>query len=156
MNRTLKIVVLSLFVFSLATWAADDSNIGTWKLNVDKSKYSPGPAPRSLIVRWEQSGNNGVKYSDDQVDAKGASTHGGYTANYDGKDYPWTGNPDADTISLKRIDANTVGITWKKAGKVTVTARRAVSKDGKTITITQKGSNAQGQPVNNVLVLDKQ
>ncbi len=41
-----------------------------------------------------------------------------YTAGYDGKDYLFTGNLNADAISFKRIDDFTVEATTKKAGKV--------------------------------------
>jgi hypothetical protein len=59
-------------------------------------------------------------------------------------------------ISLKRIDARTVERTNKKDGKVNVTITYVVSQDGKTMTATVKGTNAQGQPVNNVAVWEKQ
>jgi hypothetical protein len=154
MNRKLTLVALSLFVFSVAAYSADDPFIGTWKLNLAKSKFTPGPAPKSQTLTYEPSAN-GVKLTSNQVDAQGNSTAGGYTANYDGKDYPFA-NPDADTIALKRIDARTVTAIWKKAGKVTNTSRRTISKDGKTLTIAQKGKNAQGQSVNYVSVYDKQ
>ncbi len=156
MSRWLLAVMLSLFVLSLTAWAADDPQLGTWKLNLAKSKFSPGPAPKSEILKWEASGNDAVKSTSEIVDAQGKTTKGGYTASYDGKDTPWAGNPDADTVSLKRIDPNTIEATWKKGGKVTNTSRRVVSKDGKTMTITQKGTDAKGQAVNNVIVLDKQ
>ena len=79
-----------------------------------------------------------------------------YTANYDGKDYPLAGVPNADTVSLKRIDARTTERTDKKDGKVVQTLARVVSQDGKTMTVTSKGTNAQGQTVNNVAVWEKQ
>jgi hypothetical protein len=72
------------------------------------------------------------------------------------KDYPLTGSDLADTVSLKRIDAHTSERTDKKGGKIVQTFRRVVSKDGKTMTVTIKGTNAQGQTVNNVVVFEKQ
>ena len=88
--------------------------------------------------------------------AGGNRIHREYTANYDGKDNPVTGNPDADSVSLKRVDAYTVEGTHKMAGKLVRTFRRVVSKDGKTLTVTEKGANAQGQAYNNVVVYDRQ
>jgi hypothetical protein len=61
-----------------------------------------------------------------------------------------------DTISMKRIDANTTERTYKKAVKVTSTSRRVVSRDGKTLTLTNKGTDAQGKPTSSVAVYDKQ
>ena len=89
------------------------------------------------------------------VDADGKATLTEYTAGYDGQDYLFTGNPNADTISLKRIDHSTVEATAKKAGKVVTSGTRAVSKDGTVMTITLKGTNAKGETVNSTLVFDK-
>ena len=77
------------------------------------------------------------------------------TPNYDGKDYPVKGNPDAETVSVKRIDAHHGETTMKKDGKVMAVNSRALSEDGKTLTITAKGKNGQGQPRNDVMVFEK-
>jgi hypothetical protein len=132
-----------------------DNNVGTWKLNVAKSTYSPDPAPKSQTLKiegWE----DGVKYTSDGIGADGKPTHSEFSAKYDGKDYPFKGNPDADTLSYKRIDANTVEAVTKKDGKTTITAKVVVSKDGKTRTLTMTGKNAKGQGVNNTVVYERQ
>ena len=134
---------------------ASDPRIGTWKLNVAKSKYNPGPAPQSLTVNVEPSGK-GEKVTTEFVNADGTRTTTEYTANFDGKDYPLTGSQIADTVSLKRSNARTTVRTDKKGGTVAQTLRRVVSKDGKTMTVTTKGTNAQGQAVNNVALFEKQ
>ncbi len=150
----LVLVVLSVPALSRVT-SGEDSNVGTWKVNLAKSKYSPGPAPKSQTLKLEAA-EDGVKYTADGIGADGKPTHQEFTAKYDGKDYPFKGNPDADTISYKRIDANTVEAATKKEGKATVTAKIVVSKDGKTRTVTMTGKNAQGKDVNNAVVYDKQ
>src|SRR6266852_758984 len=111
---------------------ATDPTLGTWKLNVAKSKYTPGPPPRSLTVTFEATDatGKGVKVTTAGIDAQGNPTGTQYTANYDGKDYPVTGSPDYDAVTLKRIDAWTVEMTRKKGGKVVQTVGRVVSKDG--------------------------
>ena len=147
-------VVLGADIANLSAQASDP-RIGTWKLNAAKSKYSPGPAPQSLTVRVEPSGQ-GEKVTAEFVNADGTRTTTQYTANFDGKDYPLTGSRIADTVSLKRIDARTTVRTDKKGGKVAQTLRRVVSQDGKTMTVTTKGTNAQGQAVNNVALFEKQ
>ena len=157
MYRKLQVVALFVFLFSVAGWAqGPDPMMGTWKLNVAKSKYSPGPPPRSTTTKREASGTNGVKYTSDAVTAQGESRHIEYTANYDAKDYPVKGDPDRDVASMKRVDAHTYEGTNKKGGKVTGTFRGVVSPDGKTLTITTKGTDPQGRPENNVVVYDKQ
>jgi hypothetical protein len=97
----------------------------------------------------------GEKVTSESVFATGAKTVSVYTANYDGKPYPITGSETADTVMLKRVDANTSERTDSKGGKAVQTLVRVVSKDGKTMTVTVKGSNAQGQAVNNVVVFEK-
>ncbi len=134
---------------------ASDARIGTWKLNVAKSKFSPGPAPQSLTSKVEASGD-GEKVTIEGVNAAGTPTMSQYTANFDGKDYPLTGVQNADKVSLKRIDAQTTVRTDKKGDTVVATLTRVVSQDGKTMTVTVKGTNAQGQAVDNVLVFEKQ
>ena len=97
------------------------------------------------------------KFIVDQTLADGSTRHWEFTANYDGKDSPVTGNnPDADTVARTRINATTVQTIAKKDGKVTTTQTSAVSSDGKTRTVTTKGVNASGQQVNNVAVYEKQ
>src|SRR6266851_287200 len=157
LNRSAVFVTaLLLVVFVLAVPAlAADQHSGTWKMNPDKSNYSPGPAPKSNTVKVEAD-EMGIKLDAEGTGADGSLTHVQYDAKFDGKDYPITGVPNADTVSVKRIDANTIESTLKKGGQVVMTVTSRVSKDGKTRTSTFKGKDAQGRDVNNVVVLDKQ
>jgi hypothetical protein len=140
---------------SLSSFAQTDPVIGTWKLNLAKSKYSPGPPPKSQTVTYEAVGQ-GIKLTVKIMDADGKPIDIQATANYDGKDHPITGDPNVDTIAWKRIDAYTVESTRKKAGKVMVIATSVISKDGKTRTVTEKGVNAKGEKINNTAVFEKQ
>ena len=128
--------------------------VGTWHLNVAKSTYSPGPAPKSQVLTIEAAGA-GEKVTSESVLATGAKTVSVYTASYDGQPHPLTGSDTADAVTLKRVDANTSERTDSKGGKAVQTLVRVVSKDGKTMTVTIKGTNAQGQAVNNVVVFEK-
>ena len=145
-----------ILVAAVAVVSAQGANrrIGTWHLNVAKSTYSPGPAPKSQVLTIEAAGA-GEKVTSELVSATGAKTVSVYTANYDGKPYPITGSEIADTVTLKSVDANTSERTDSKGGKAVQTFIRVVSKDGKTMTVTIKGTNAQGQAVNNVVVFEK-
>lgn len=144
------VTALTLFVAN----AAADQLSGTWKMNAEKSKYSPGPPPKNLTVVVESDENN---YNIDATgtDADGKPIHVQYSAKFDGKDYPATGIANADTVSVKRIDANTVETLQKKDGKVVMTITSKVSKDGKTRTSTWHGKNAEGKDVHNVVMFDK-
>jgi|SRR5579862_1864110 len=134
---------------------AGDPFTGTWKLNVAKSTYDPGPAPKSATVTIAAAGQ-GRKVTSKGVDAQGKPTGIAYTANFDGKDYPVTGSPDYDMVSLKRVDANTVATTRKKGGKVVQTMTSVVAKDGKSYTSTATGTNAKGEKIHTVAVYEKQ
>jgi hypothetical protein len=147
------VLTLGFAAMRLSAQATDPAS-GTWELNLAKSKFSPGPPPKSQTRTCEVTGAD-VKYTLKGIDAEGKPTLVQYTAKYDGKDYPVTGSQDFDAISLKRVDAGTAQATLKKGGKVIQTATRVVSKDGKTLTLTTIGANAKGQAVNNVLVFDK-
>lgn len=158
MNRTLKIAVLSLFVISMAAWADDNPLIGAWKINLAKTKYNAGTPPKNQVITYQMVGD-ALKLTAEIDNAQGHVTNS-YTAKYDGKDYPFTSTArDAvagQAVRLKRIDANTTQRTTYLKGKQIGTVTEVVSKDGKTLTRTQKGANAQGQPIDNVQVLDKQ
>jgi hypothetical protein len=132
-----------------------DRAIGSWTLDVAKSEYSLTAKPKSLTVTYATAGQ-GLTVSTKGVDAQGNPTSTGYTANYDGKDYPATGTSDYDTVQLTRVSASTVHITRKKGGKVVATVQRVVSADGKVLTITTKGTDAKGQPATDVGVFEKQ
>jgi len=145
-----------LTVAVLATAQPKDPFVGTWRLNLAKSTYSPGPAPKSTTSTYEAAGQ-GYKVSVKTEPASGPAQQWSYTSNLDGKDSPITGNnPNADTIAVKRIDANTLEIVTKKGGKVTTTQKNVVAPDGKTRTVTTTGTDAHGQKVNNVAVYEKQ
>jgi hypothetical protein len=151
-------LVIALFVagtVSSTLAQAKDPIIGKWNLNVAKSKFSPGPAPKGATIVFTASGTDGVKAVFDGVAATGDKVHWEYTATHDGKDYPMTGNPNGDAISLKRINANTVETTYKMGGKATVTNVRTVSADGKTLTVTSKGTDAKGQKVDDLFIFEK-
>src|SRR3954466_3448729 len=151
--------ILAATVLALAVSAAaqpKDSFAGTWRLNVAKSKYTPGPAPKSITSTYEVAGR-GYKISVKNEPASGPVSEYSYTTNADGKDSPVSGNnPNADMMAVKRIDAHTLETVSKKGGKVTITQRNVVSADGKTRTVTTTGTDAQGQKVNSVGVFDRQ
>jgi hypothetical protein len=155
-GRTLLSVLLTVLWLAVSSdLCAADAALGTWKLNVSKSKYSPGPAPKSATVKYEAS-EGGVKRTGETIEADGKKTRFEYTAKYDGKDYPVTGSELFDAIAIKRIDDDTAEATLKKEGKVVRNAKRVVSKDGKAMTITMRGTNEKGEKINNVAVYDKE
>lgn len=156
--KTFVISAITVLIVALA-WnlaaAAADQHSGTWKMNPAKSKYSPGPTAKSVNLTIE-SDENHIKINAEGVDGNGNPTHVQYDAKFDGKDYPATGLPVGDTVSVNRMNANTIQATMKKDGQPVMTVTSVVSKDGKTRTSTFKGKDPQGHEVNNVVVYDKQ
>ena len=147
-----------LLVGIAATWsvgAADDPSSGTRKLNIQKSKFDPGPAPKSSTVTVKI--ENGTEtYAGETTDAAGKTTKMSFTAKLDGTDSPVTGNPMGDTISIKHPSPNKLVATIKKGGKETVTVHVVVAADGKSRTATYSGKNADGKVVHDVMVYNKQ
>jgi hypothetical protein len=136
---------------------SSDPWIGTWKVNLAKSTYSPGPAPKVAATVKIESAPGGIKTTIDGVDAKGQPTHTVSVSAFDGKDTPVDGAPALNTTTaLKRIDGRTFEAQGKVGGKPTVTTRVVISADGKTLTATQTGTNAQGQAVKTVIVAERQ
>ena len=147
---------LVCLVLMATTILAADMSLGTWKLNLTKSKYDPANlAPKSQTVKIEAA-PDGLKQVGDIVDSAGKAVHTEYTAKYDGKDYAVKGDANRDMVALKKIDDYTFEFTNKKGGKVMTTGKVVYSKDGKTRTVTNSGTNAQGQKINNTMVYDKQ
>ena len=135
--------------------AQGDPAAGTWKLNVAKSKYDPGPAPKSATVTIVSTADS-LHVTSKGIDAEGKPTSIEYTATADGKDAAVKGSPAFDMTSMKRVDPSTTVQTRKKAGKVVQTAKRVISADGKTMTITTTGTDEKGRKINTVAVYDKQ
>src|SRR5690348_12153393 len=112
-GTTLLVAALALSVPARAA----DQHSGTWKMNPAKSKYSPAPAPKSVTLTVD-SDENGIKIDSQGIGGDGNPTHVQYDAKFDGKDYPATGLPYGDTVSVKRIGADTIESTIKKGGQV--------------------------------------
>jgi hypothetical protein len=153
--RRIPAIVLLAATFIGGIAMAADPVVGTWKLDVAKSKFSPGPAPTSATRVYSESAD-GVALDGKTVaaDGKEASMHVAYKA--DGKSYPVTGNPDADSVTPKSVNASTWDFTLTKAGKVVGTVHRVVSADGKTLTVKNKGTHSDGVAYEDTLVFTRQ
>jgi hypothetical protein len=129
---------------------------GVWKLDVAKSKFSPAPGPKSLTATIDTTGDS-RKVSVEGASGDGTAVKWGYAGTFDGKEIKVTGtNPDADVIILKRLSPTSTETTYKKGGKTTIVNVLTVSADGRTLTVSTTGTNAQGQKVNHTQVLEKQ
>jgi hypothetical protein len=152
----IRTIVLTPVFFVLATTAclAADPQMGTWKLNESKSKITPGTLKFTTVTFKSMFGK--VKVAGDGIDADGKPMHSEWTGNFDGEDYPVTGDPISDTRSYAKVDDRTLNLTVKKNGKVVDTGRIVVSADGKSRTVTVSGTTPRGKKFKNVVVYDKQ
>ncbi len=152
MIRHLKLLFV-IWALSLAVFAAESPFSGTWKLNLAKSKLPP-PAPQSDIAKVDAD-DNGLKLLEDITDDKGQPLKISVETKFDGKDYPVTGDPSSDSISYRRVSANTLKSTSKKGGKITSKATIVVSQDGKVTTVNFT-DYSQAKPFKGLGVYDKQ
>jgi hypothetical protein len=154
MVRTVRNLVFAALAAALTLPAADMLS-GTWKLNSAKSKFDPGPGPKSSMTRVSMEGDWLVS-STESVSADGKPLS--YTNRYklDGKEYPYKTSTFDGTISVKWIDDyhNEGTLKGKKGDRML--GKLAISKDGKTRTIISTGTNAEGKPIHNVVVYEKQ
>ena len=155
MNRRMLVLGAIVFCFAASGAFAADVFSGTWKLNLAKSKYDPGPPPKGPNSTKIEAIDGGLKFTNVGVNSEGNPTHNEWSGKFDGKDNPVKGDPNRDTAALKKIDDYTIEIVNKKDGKVTTTIRSVFSRDGKTRTQTVQGTNTQGVKVNNTIVYDK-
>ena len=153
MVRIVAIALLSTLFFGTTAFAADAVD-GTWSLNVAMSKFS-GTAPKSAMRVYTESAD-GTTLDQKMVDADGKELSMHVTLAYDGKNHPITGNPDADGGTGKAINAHTSDFSLTKGGKVVGSVHRVVSADGKTLTVHNKGTHADGKTYDDTLVFDKQ
>ena len=156
MRNLLCRAIVGLAFSTIAAFGADNS-LGTWKLNLEKSKYTPAPMPIKSLTVVREASDGGVKQTTTGERADGTAISASYTAKYDAKDVQVTGNSQYDTIAIKQVNANTLTDERKKTGgPYKATGRTVVSNGGKTMTTTTKGTNADGKEFTQILVLDKQ
>jgi len=151
MKTRIILASLTAFFAGIALCFAADPNMGTWKLNEAKSKFSPGATKNHTVV-YAPAGDM-VKVTVDGVDKDGKAEHNEWTGKFDGKDYKVTGAVGSDTRAYTKVDDRTLDMTVKTSGKVTITGKVVVSADGKSRTVSTTGANPQ---MNNTAVYDKQ
>jgi hypothetical protein len=159
MKRTLRLAIFatSLALILTAAFAQTGPPTGKWKLNLEKSKYVPGPAPKSLTRTVEADGDK-VKFTYEGVAGNGNAISYSFSVTFDGKDYPITGSGatgGADTIAVKQLGPRSFLSTLKKAGVPVAISKTEISADGKITTQHVSSPDGKG-PINNTAVYDKQ
>jgi hypothetical protein len=156
MRTFLTRALIALTIATIGAFAADNS-IGTWKFNAEKSKYTPAPGPVKSLTLTREAVDGGVKVTQTGERTDGTAINASYTAKYDGKDVPVTGNAPYDTIAVKQVNANSLTDERKKTGgSYRASGHMVISGGGKTMTTTTKGTAADGKPFTSTYVFDKQ
>lgn len=157
--RAITTVFLGAFLtvtsVAIAADAGPDPVVGTWTLNVAKSQFNQGPALKSDTRTYEESADGMMTVTLKSVSADGTEITLTRTFKEDGKDYPVHDSSGVDSITETRVNARTAKYTEKKAGKAMLRGRRVLSKDGKTLKVTEIGTEA-GAKIKHTLVYDKQ
>jgi hypothetical protein len=132
--------------------------LGTWTLDVARSKVDYGALPKSEVRTYEIAAAGSIRLSVEGVDGAGATFAYSANGDFNGKDYPFVGagtRNGGDTVSRKPIDAFTIDAIVKKAGSVVNATRLVVSRDGKALTITENGTGPNGRATHGVRVYKK-
>jgi hypothetical protein len=162
MGSGLRLLVgASVFTLALASTAAAaappaPSALGTWKLNVAKSSFTPGPGWRSQVRTYSLEPGGGVLIIWTGVGGHGEPMHVRFISRLDGKDYPMTGSANYDALNAVPVDAFTVKSEEKRGGEVAGVAMRTLSADGKVMTITDEGTDRKGEKFSQVLVFERE
>ena len=154
MNTKRLVFVTAFCLTAVAVGFAADPNVGTWKLNEAKSKIAAG-APKNLTVVYTAAGDS-YKCVVDGVDGTGKPTHNEWTGKFDGKDYPVTGDPTADTRSIKLVKPGHYVLDNKKDGKAVLTGTLDFSADNKMRTLTTHMTDPAGKKTTNIAVYERQ
>lgn len=150
----LKHLALALALCFTGSALAQSAQMGTWKINEAKSKVPTGYMKNSTVI-YTMDGDK-IKVTTDGIDGSGKPFQTTWTGKFDGKDYPLTGDASADSRMYTVVDSHTLTLTNKKAGKVVTTGRIVVAHDGKTRTLTTKGTDSAGKQVTSLSIYDKQ
>lgn len=116
--------------------------LGTWRLLPEHSRYASGPPPQRGLYRLEAAGDGALRFHVDYVDGSGESKQLEYTVPFH----------EGEGAGARLVDASTLDTTVRQGGRVMAHARRVLSADGRTMTVTQSGTAPDGQPFANVSV----
>jgi len=154
MKLRMIVFTLAVFLSGVVVSSADNPQMGTWKLNEAKSKFSPGATKNHTVV-YEAAGDQ-IKVTVDGTDGDGHAVHSEWTGKFSGRYYAVTGSATSDMRSYRRINSRTLAFTEKKSGKVVLTGRITISRNGKSRTVTTSGKDSKGKWSLNTAVFDKQ
>jgi len=159
MKSAFVLAIIAALTAAASAQSKDDPSVGTWKLNVAKSKFTPGPPIKGDTRSYEVSAEGWLIVTTETTQPDGKRTGVRFAAKFDGKAYPQIGRfaPTVTLITYQPVDKLTLKYTQRDtSGKIVSTNTRTVSGDGKTMTIEQRSTDANGRPVINVELFERQ
>jgi hypothetical protein len=145
--------------------ANSDPRLGTWKLNVAKSKFSPAlyalmkqasPKEQTVVVRELGTDELEVTITGVQTDGKPIATKSTGPRQGGAVKIQQGALPEGLAIVSTKIDPNNMYVTYMLNGKQIFMIQSTISKNGKTTRNTFKGIDPQGKPIEQVALYDKQ
>jgi hypothetical protein len=154
--KTIRItlVAAALSLTTIAVCMASATQMGTWKLNESKSKFSS--KARNHTVTYTAAPHDMVKVDVMGEDKDGKPVHWDWVGKFDGKPYKMHGNPNADMATYRMVNDHTNEITMTRGGKTTVMTTVTVAPDGKSRTVMSTMTGADGKKSTDKAVYDKQ
>ena len=148
MNRRniLTATALSLAVVTTSafpSFAQSNPLLGTWKVNLEKSKYASGTAPKEQTNTFVQDGSN-IKNMGKSVDSQGIARETVLLHIYDGQPHPSTGNPLFDSSTYTKLDDHNIFWSRSKNGKQVMIGHMVMAPDGKSYTTTNITTAGKG------------
>ena len=129
--------------------------MGRWELNVGRSHYGGGATPRIresfVCVRIAA----GIQCTIDRVMADGRTSHGGFTAAYDGPGGATFGIADVDHVQLRRVNDAIADATFASHGRPVFGYRAVTAANGRSLTIISVNPTTR-TVLNSVIVYDRQ
>jgi hypothetical protein len=151
----LKTLTLTLALcFAGAVSLAQAPQMGTWKLNEAKSNVPAGYMKNTTVV-YTMEGDD-IKVTTEGTEANGKPFQTTWTGKFDGKEYPITGDPSADSRMYTMVGDRTLNLTNKMGDKVIATGSITISEDGKSRTLKITGTDTSGKKVSSTAVYDKE
>jgi len=155
MGKTFSLAIFAVLL-TVSGVASADPFVGKWRMSVARSKYPAGTCPTSMTIEMRPAGQ-GVSYRSDSTFKNGAETHAQYTADYDGRQViVMSAHGLLLPVSLKRINPRTVEASYSRGMQVVATSRRAISPDGRRMTITTISKDASGKSVKTIGIYYKE
>ena len=135
---------------------SNDPFLGSWKMDPAKSKFDPGPAPKSETRVYEATSDGSTKVKVQTTTATGTAATRTATYKDDGKSYPVQGSANYDSIAVTRVSASEAKTTLMRGSKTIGELIGVVSKDGKVLTMTYTFTTSSGVKEHDVFVYDRQ